>query len=136
MLPARLEPRPSRCLAAALTALHALAAVAVGLAGLPWGLRGLLWGGLLVHLAWQLRRTRRPPVLLPAADRPWRLQAADGRQWSATLARARVWPLAVLLELRLETGATRHLLLCRDALPAEAHRRLRVALQARAAGRP
>ncbi len=128
MLPARLEPRPSRCLALAVAAVHALAALAVGLAALPWAPRAVLWGAVALSLARHGRALRRPPVLLPGADGHWQLLEA-GRRRPARLVRHHVWPALVLLELRLEAGPRRHVLLCRDALPAAQHRRLRAALR-------
>lgn len=135
--PLFLHLRPSPRLAILLLLVHALAAAAVGLAGLPFGVTALLWI-LLPFSAFHLIRHH---ALLRASGSPLRLQTReDGSveyqtregKWLRLhlLPQSTLFPFLAVLCLRpAQGGRNRALTIFSDALSPEDWRRLRVWLR-------
>jgi hypothetical protein len=114
--------------------LHGLALLAAFLNPLPIAMRLAVSAVVMLSLWLNLRRWRHPLIagLSQRPDGGWRLYSAKGAEFEASLLGSSLAnPWFVLLHLRTES-ARLNLLLCRDSLPEDGFRRLRVALQASA----
>jgi len=135
----RVDPGISRRLVIGLVAAHGAAlAVVIFTPTLSIHLKALLALLILVGLADALRthvlRLGRVAVrsALHLGAGEWELQLGDGTGASARLARSVVLPALVVMRFSLGRGRRRSLVIPRDALPRDAHRRLRVLLLAQA----
>jgi len=125
-----IAPKPSRALAAFLLSAHGVSLTAAWLNPLPVWLRLALSAGVFCGgwLAW--RRWRQPAIsgLRQSADGGWVLQPAAGAKMEASLLGSSLANrYFVLLHFRAESRPLA-LLICRDSLPADDFRRLRIAL--------
>lgn len=133
----RVRLRPSKALAVALAAGHAVAIGAAG-AGLPPIAAGVAAAGLALslvhHLRWAMQRSVRAVSGLQL-DADGRLAVAGpATAWCPATLRYGVVPAAwiAIVVARDEAGRTRRALVLPDALDREAFRRLRVFLKWRA----
>lgn len=133
--PLAFERRPSAILSAFIVAAHALAASPLLFLPVAW-LPALAWLGLvLAALAWELMRHGLPSSRRFVAwarwgqDGHWRLQTGDGQVWRGEAVAALVSPWLCIVHFRRPVGGGRSLVLPADALGADAHRRLRRALE-------
>jgi len=126
-----LAPKPSRALAALLLLAHALSLLAAWLNPLSIWLRLALSAGVLAGGWLALRNWRRPGVagLRQKPDGHWTLRDGAGADIEASLLGSSLAnPWFALLHFRAESRRF-DVLVCRDSLPEEAFRRLRVALE-------
>ncbi|MGK0674067.1 MAG: protein YgfX [Halothiobacillaceae bacterium] len=129
-----LRPRRSPMLLAAILLIHGLGVLALGLSSLSTpvvlGLVFALVGGAVLAFSavWPVRELQWGDGVT------WRLVLANGQVRRALLDvhASRSLPWWVTLVFRLEDGARLHVMLPRDALPAEDFRRLRVRLRVEA----
>jgi hypothetical protein len=139
MPPLVLRLQRSRCLAAMLLTVHALAVAAILLCRCP-----AAWGAVafaLVALS-GLREARRHFArfggrrLVWSTSGEWLLEHPDGRRERFTAWHA-PWVFPRLVVLRLSRGGrrTRVFVLCADSLACDDHRRLRVRLRAQPCAR-
>jgi len=130
--PCRLELRPSPWLQAALLALSLLAPVALWLSEAPGALAWPTGLAALAWALWTLRRERRRPVrtLLVPPEGPVRVDAEAVEDFALD------WrgPFA-FLSWRDARGRTRRRVLWPDTLTPALRRELRLAVEARRAGR-
>ncbi len=126
-----LAPKPSRMLRAFLWGVHALSILAASLNPLPIGFRLAFSACVLISLWWALRRDRVGAGITGLQIKPdgsWIVHKGDAEEEATLLGSSLVNPWFVLLHLRTETRRLA-LLVCRDSLPPDAFRRLRVALK-------
>ena len=124
-------PEPSRALAAFLSGVHALSFAAAWLNPLPLSLRLALALGVLGSggLAWRGWRKPALAAFKQQSDGGWLLHAAAGAPLEASLLGSSL-ACAWFVLLHFRAGRRRfNVLVCRDSLPPEAFRRLRVALK-------
>lgn len=134
--PLRLRPLASSRLAAFLVLVHGAVVVVAGLLPLSWVLRVALAVVALLSLAHALavHVFRWLPWALVEAvwhpDGAWTLTLASGQELPARLLPSSyVSPALVVLNFRCGRWLLRSLVLARDALDADQHRRLRVRLR-------
>ena len=129
-----LAPEPSRALAAFIIGLHMVSGLAAWLNPLPVGLRLVLSVAVLLSFWFCLRVWRSPPIvgLRQRPDGGWLLYLAGDVELEALLlggSLANTW--FVLLHFQGDRFRL-NLLVCRDSLPADGFRNLRVTLHTRA----
>ena len=128
--PLRIEPRPSRLLAALVWAAHAGAAAVVPPLDLPPALRLLLVVAIAGHLVWCWPRLERPVRVVWDGYGDWTWEAGGRVAAVVPTADSYVSPLLVVLNLREPAGRRRHtLVLLPDSLDGETLRRLRARLR-------
>ncbi len=134
MLPSILDLKPSRQLRYWTLGIHLFAAVLILLLPLTPLLKSLFVVVTLTGLWLQYKKLFLTPKNIVRAiyiqnPESWRLKMADGGAETARLEHSIVFPRLIVLYLRRENGKIRSLLIPRDALPADQHRRLRAALR-------
>jgi toxin CptA len=122
--------RPSRWLLAALSCIMALALLAVGASAIPLLAKLLLDACACAYGAQAVRRLLRPVVRRCAwyETGHWRVRDAAGDDHAASLLRASVRGMLIVLVLRSELQRSVALVLLPDNCDADTHRRLRVRL--------
>jgi hypothetical protein len=126
-----LAPEPSRALAAFLAGLHTLAFLAAFLNPLSAEIQLAIAAAVLLSAWLNLKSWRNPTIiaLRQSPDGGWLIYPADDIETEVLLLGSSMAnPWFVLMHLRAEKRRL-NLLLCRDSLPADGFRRLRVALQ-------
>ena len=129
--PLTLAPEPSRILMSILSLTHLGGAALLWPLDLSWGVKLLLWSMLAVSLAasWPRRGGNDLRRLVWQADGDWLLQTRDGKESGARLLPGSYsHPWLVVLNLRLDNGRQRSVVLFADALAPDMHRRLRARL--------
>lgn len=130
--PLLVEPRPSRLLQALTAGVHAVALIPALLLPMPVWARLLWLIAVLVSLAWEWRCQVGPAAVarLPSfrcSDGEWQW-ARDGEWVPARLGRWYATPTLCVLRFRTPR---RTVVLARDSVDADCHRRVRVLLRAR-----
>jgi len=128
------RPRRSRALMMAMAVMHGLGVLALGLSALPVSV--VLGVSLALAASAMLAWNGMLPVkeLQWGSGETWHLVLANGQPHRALLdvQASRSLPWWVTLAFRLEDGRRLHVMLPRDALPADDFRRLRVRLRVEA----
>jgi len=139
MLPSTLDLKPSRQLRYWTIGIHLFAAILILLLPLTPLLKSLFVVVILTGLWLQYKTLFLTPKNIVRAiyiqnPESWHLKMADGGAETSRLEHSIVFPRLIVLYLRRENGNIRSLLIPRDALPADQHRRLRAALRLRYSG--
>ncbi|HKR76411.1 MAG TPA: protein YgfX [Rhodanobacter sp.] len=126
------EYRPSRWLPRLLSAVAALAILAIALSGLPVWLKLLLSAVVALLVLRAVRRWSASPVRAAgwSGETGWSLRLADHSDMPASLASFRVLGGCILLRLRAARLGEQVLLLAPDNSDADIRRRLRMRLAA------
>ena len=124
------EYRPSRWLLASLLCIALLATVAIAASALAWSVKLILAAAVCAYAIHSARRHLHPAVRRCAwyENGHWRVRDPTGEDHAATLLRASVRGVLIVLVLRSALQRSTSLILLPDNCDADTRRRLRVRL--------